>query len=168
MSSRMSFNFHRLLQQGKTPVPYILIQTPLGWRCYAEKELGEYFEVGGAVADGTYAADGSITAGSAMALLEKSARVHSFGSFNRTIAPVKRDVLAALTTKQQQSMTVVLKNEGNYFARLLPKEPFLLRPFRFYFGFEALPFADHLQRFTGKVAQVRVADDYVTVRAIES
>jgi len=92
---RTSIDFHKRITRGEKPVPYIVISTALGYRAYAQKELNRVFEVEGYFADGTYTADGSITAGSGLGVLEKSARVIDFGLFERSIQPKKEVLLLA-------------------------------------------------------------------------
>jgi len=166
---RTTIQYHERVQRGEVPVPYILIQTAMGWRCYAEKEMKAFFDTEANLADGSVAADGSETAGgSSLGLLEKSARVKSFGSFKSTISPSRLDVLSSFTTKQQKSLTVTLINSDLYFSRLIPQEHFLGRRMILLLGFESLPYSAHLKQFWGEIDDVRLDDQTATVRAIES
>jgi hypothetical protein len=134
-----------------------MIQTHLGYRAYAEKELTTGFDKLAAIADGTYLADGTIIAGSdSVGVIDKSARVLSFSSFERTIQPQKSDVLTAYSGKQLQHISIELNNTDRYFSRLIPKEPFLGRPVNVYVGFEADPQGEHLSIFRGIISELSV------------
>lgn len=151
---RTTIKFHNRIQRGEKPIIYCLIHTNYGYRAYAEKELAEIFEVGSLLADGSALADGSHTAGEGMGLMDKQGRVLSFGAFERTVQPRKKDVLASYSTKQLQHASVTLDNADRYFSRLLPREPFLTKSLDIYCGFEADPFHEHLRLFSGVISEV--------------
>jgi len=154
---RTSINFHNRLMRGEVPISYIVIETHMGYRAYAEKELVSAFDVAGYIADGTHLADGSITAGSAGAgVIEKSARVISFGSFERSLQSQKEDVLASYQSKTLQSMSIEMDNADGMFAKLIASEPFIGRPLKYYVGFESLSQSDHLKIFSGIVTEMTV------------
>ena len=90
------------MMEGDNPTPYIVITTDLGHRAYAEKEISSIFSITGYYADGTYTADGTITAGGdSGGFMEKSARVLSFGRFERSIQPGKESLLLSYSRKNQ-------------------------------------------------------------------
>ena len=154
---RTSINFHNRLMRGEVPISYIVIETHMGYRAYAEKELGAVFDVLGYIADGTYLADGSITAGDVGAgVIEKSARVISFGSFERSLQSQKEDVLGSYQSKTLQSMSIEMDNADGMFAKLIASEPFIGRPLKYYVGFEALSQSDHLKVFSGIITEMTV------------
>jgi hypothetical protein len=143
--------------RGESPTPYVVIQTHLGYRAYAEKELKSVFDIQGYFADGSYLAGGSITAGSASAgVVEKSGRVINFGSFERTLQPKKDDVLAAYSGKQIQHISLKMDNSDRYFAQLIAKEPFIGRPIKCYVGFEDDSQSEHLSIFSGIISEMSV------------
>jgi hypothetical protein len=144
-----------------------MIQTHLGYRAYAEKELTTGFDTLAAIADGTYLADGTNIAGSdSIGVIDKSARVISFSSFERTIQPQKNDVLTAYSGKQLQHISIELNNTDRYFSRLIPKEPFLGRPVNVYVGFESDPQGEHLSIFRGIISELSVMQVF-TIEADE-
>jgi len=154
---RTTINFHKRLMRGEIPVSYIVIQTHMGYRAYAEKELTKVFGITRYLADGSCLADGSITAGSAgWGVLEKSARVISFGSFERNLQSLKEDILASYQSKILQNMSIELENTDRYFAQLIASEPFIGRPLKYYIGFEADPQAEHLEVFSGIITEMTV------------
>lgn len=154
---RIPLRFHNRLQRGEVPIAYVRIQTHFGYRYYAEKELTAIFESGGHLLDGSFLLDGSVTLGSmSITTIGKGARVLSFGSFERTIAPVKSDVLSALSGKQIQHLSIELDNADGYFSRIIPKEPFLGRPVNVFIGFEADPQEEHLSLFGGIISELNV------------
>jgi len=164
---RSTIDFHDRIMRGEEPVPYALIQTLMGWRAYAESVVGAVLSV--YIADGTYDADGSITAGSAnLGLMEREGRLLSWSGFERTIQPRKSDVLSAYNRKQQQSISIMLDNSDNHFSKLVAKEYFLGRPMSIYVGFDALPIAEHLRVFNGQIFETELTEMKMTVRAHES
>jgi hypothetical protein len=90
--------------------------------------------------------------------LEQSARVLSFGSFERTSQPIKDDVLVAYSGKQIQHMSIELDNADRYFSRLIAKEPFLGRTLSVYVGFEAELEATHIKLFSGIISEVSIGN----------
>lgn len=154
---RLSINFHNRLTRGEIPITYDVIQTHLGYRAYAEKELIGVFDLTGYIADGSHLADGSITAGDVSAgIIEKSGRVLNFGNFERTLQPKKDDVLASFSGKQIQHLSMQLDNSDRYFSQLIAKEPFIGRPIKRYVGFEADPQSEHLNIFSGIISEITV------------
>jgi hypothetical protein len=160
-------SMHDRLMRGEQPTPYVVVETHLGYRAYAAKELTEVFDVLGLIADGSVMADGSHTAGSESAgVLEKSARVLDFGAFERTLQPRTADVMAAYNMKQKQHMTIQFDNADRYFSRLIAKEPFIGRPMWSYVGFETDPQSEHLRIFAGRISEIS-ALPVMTVEADE-
>lgn len=154
---RVPIAFHNRLMRGEVPTPYVVIQTHLGYRAYAEKELKAVFDLLGYIADGSSLADGSITAGSASSgVIEKSGRVVSFWSFERTLQPKKDDVLVAYSGKQIQHISLEMDNSDRYFSQLIAKEPFIGRPIKCYVGFEDSPQSEHLSVFSGVISEMSV------------
>jgi len=154
---RLSINFHKRLMRGEVPISYAVIETHLGDRAYAEKELRGTFDPGGYLADGSHLADGSITAGGdSSGIIEKAGRVLSFGSFERTLQPKKDDVMIAYTGKQIQHISMEMDNSDRYFSQLIAKEPFIGRPITYYVGFEDDPPSEHLKIFSGRITEMSV------------
>lgn len=152
---RTTIGFHNRLMQGKVPVPYIVIRTGHGYRAYAEKELVGVFDTAGYIADGTYSADGTITAGALSAgVLEKSARVISFGAFNRSLQPINSDILGGYQSKALQSLAVELENSDRHFSRLIAADPFIGMQIKYYVGFEDLPQSEHIKIFSGIINEI--------------
>jgi len=143
--------------RGEVPVSYIVIQTHMGYRAYAEKELTGVLALVSCLYDGTYLFDGSITyGGDSAGVLEKQGRVISFGSFERNLQSLKEDILASYQSKTLQNMSIELENSDRYFAQLIASEPFIGRPLKYYIGFEADPQAEHLEVFSGIITEMTV------------
>lgn len=152
---RIPIAFHRRLYRGEIPLTYVLIETHLGYRAYAGKELSRVFDIAGFFADGVYSADGTVTAGDVtIGLLDKSARVISFGSLERTIQPKKDDILTAYSGKQLQHISIELDNADRYFSQLIGKEPFVGRPISVRCGFEEDGYMGHIGLFTGVISEI--------------
>lgn len=167
---RTTIRFHNRITRGEIPISYILINTLMGPRVYAEKELSAVFEVADPlIADGSIEADGSEVAdGGGLGVLEKSARVLSFGSFERTISPRKSDMLTTFGGKQLQHVSIKLNNTDRYFSKLIAKEPFLSRELSWFLGFEDLPQSEHPELFKGIISEVRIGPSDISVEAEES
>jgi hypothetical protein len=143
--------------RGEVPITYLMIQTHMGYRAYAEKELTSIFDTQGNLLDGSFLLDGSVVLGSrSIGVIDKAARVLSFGSFERTIQSQKDDILASYSGKQLQHVSLELDNGDRYFSRLIATEPFLGRPANIYMGFEADPQGDHLSIFRGIISELSV------------
>lgn len=154
---RIPKTMHDRLMRGEQPTPYIVVDTHMGYRAYAAKELTAVFDVAALIADGSVTADGSELAGAGtLGVIEKSARLLAWGPFERTLQPKKDDVLTAMNNKQLQHISIELDNADRYFARLIAMEPFLGRPLRAYVGFEDEPHINHLRTFTGVISELSV------------
>ena len=155
---RTSINFHNRLIKGEIPISYIIINTHMGYRAYAEKELTGVFSPSAPdLYDGTYLFDGSIEYdGGSTGLLEKSGRVISFGSFERNLQSLKEDILVSYQSKTLQHMSIELENSDRYFAKLIASEPFVGRPILYYVGFETESQSEHLKIFSGIITEMTV------------
>ena len=144
--------------KGEVPVSYIVIETHMGYRAYAEKELTEVFDVGDPyLLDGSWILDGSVLLGvSSTGVIEKSGRVVSFGSFERNLQSIKNDILGSYQSKTLQSLSIELDNSDRYFSQLIAAEPFIGRPLIYYLGFEISPQSEHLKLFSGMITEMTV------------
>lgn len=164
---RLTIEMHKRLMRGEIPVSYIVIQTHMGYRTYAEKELTAVFDVAGLIADGSVTADGSELAGSASAgMLEKSARVIEFRPVARELQSIKESVLGSYAARKLHSFSADLDNADGVLSELVATEPFIGRPLQYYFGFEDLPQNQHLQMFDGIVTEMDLLD-VMTIEATE-
>ena len=154
---RLSIDFHKRLIKGEVPISYILIETHMGYRIYAEKELTGIFGSLPHLYDGSYLFDGFILYGAMSAgVVDKSARVISFGSFDRNLQSLKDDILASYQSKTLQHLSIDMDNSDRYFSRLIASEPFIGRPLIYYVGFEPLSQSDHLELFSGRITEMTV------------
>jgi hypothetical protein len=164
---RVPLNFHKRLQRGEKPISYILVSTHMGYRAYAEKELKKVFDPLAYLADGTYTAGGSLTAGGTSAgVIDKSGRVISFGTFERSLQSMKDDVLGSYQSKTLQSMSIDLANTDDYFSKLTASEPFIGREIKYYIGFEDSPQSEHLKLFSGIITEIEELETF-TIEAEE-
>ena len=88
--------------------------------------------------------------------LIQSARVLSFGSFERTLQPWRNSVLESYQGKQIQNMEITFDNSDDYFSKLFPTEPFLGRPISTFVGFELESREEHMCLFSGVVTELSV------------
>lgn len=158
---RLSIDFHNRLMKGEVPISYIVIETHMGYRAYAEKELTEIFDVLAYLYDGTYhygtpVIDIILYGAESAGIIEKSGRVISFGSFERNLQSMKDDILGSYQSKTLQHVSIQLDNSDRYFSQLITSEPFIGRPLIYYLGFEALSQSDHLELFSGIITEMTV------------
>ncbi len=155
---RLTIEFHKRLMRGEVPISYILIETHMGYRAYAEKELiGIFDPTDPPLYDGSDLYDGSILYGAASAgIIEKSGRVISFGSFERNLQSIKEDILGSYQSKTLQHISIELDNADRYFSQLIASEPFIGRPLIYYVGFEVLSQSEHLKLFSGMITEMTV------------
>lgn len=160
---RTPISFHKRLIQGEVPISYIVVETHMGYRAYAEKELKAIFDPAGHLLDGSFLFGGPIwsspivTLGSeSSGVIEKSGRVISFGSFTRSLQSMKDDVLGSYQSKTLQSMSIDLDNSDDYFSKLITTEPFIGRPVKYYVGFEDESQSEHLKLFSGIITEMGV------------
>jgi hypothetical protein len=153
--------------RGEVPVSYITIETHMGYRAYAEKELTAVFDPAAVLLDGSFTLDGSEMLGSESAgVIEKSGRVISFGSFTRALQSMKNNVLGSYQSKTLQKMSIEFDNSDSYFSRLIATEPFIGRPIKYYVGFEDEAQSEHLKLFSGVITELGVLEK-LTIEANE-
>lgn len=162
---RATKNFHDRITRGEKPYAHILINTHMGFRGYAERTVDD---ATGYLADGTYKADGSITAGSGLGLLETQRRLLSYSGFDRTVQPKKSDIMAAYNRKRQQSISITLDNADHHFSELIGLEVFLSRMLYLYLGFIDLNINEHLRLFAGQIFETELTNTTLRVSAYES
>ena len=155
---RLTIGFHKRLMRGEIPISYIVIETHMGFRAYGEKELiGVFNPEDVHLYDGSDLYDGSILYGAETAsIIEKSGRVISFGSFERSLQSIKEDILGSYQSKTLQHISVELENSDRYFSQLIASEPFIGRPLIYYLGFETSPQSEHLELFSGMITEMTV------------
>lgn len=164
---RITINLHERLYRGEVPMSYIVIHTHMGYRAFAEKELGAVFDTAGLIADGSVTADGSELAGSESAgLIEKSGRVLEFRPVERELRSLKDTILGSYQSKKLHTFSVDLDNSDGELSRMISSEPFIGRPLRYYLGFEDLPQNEHLQLFDGIITEMNMLD-IMTLEAAE-
>ncbi len=129
---RVPLTLHKALQEGQNPVIYCVIDTGMGKRVYSSKEL-------------------TCTISSA---LEQSARVISFGTFERTILPRTENVLTSYEGKQKQHISIQLDNADRYFSKLIAKEPLLGKTLTIYIGLESDSTASHIGIYSCPISEV--------------
>lgn len=162
---RVPIAYHNALARGEVPIPYIVIETHMGFRAYAEKELGDAFSPEAYIADGSYTADGSITAGGdSEAVIEKSGRMIDLWAFERSLQ--QNEIIGSYNSKTLQTLSVDLDNGDAHFSRLIASEPFIGRTLTFYIGLESLPQSQHLKIFAGTITELNVLE-VLTVEASE-
>lgn len=164
---RLTIEMHKRLMRGETPVSYIVIETHMGYRAYAEKELVGVFDVEGLIADGSIIADGSELAGSDSAgVIEKSGRVIEYMPVTRELQSLKDTVMGSYLSRKLHSFSVELDNSDGVMSRMIATEPWIGRPLTYYAGFEDLPQHQHLRMFSGVVTEMEIGN-VMTVEATE-
>lgn len=154
---RVPLGVYSRIMRGESPTPYIMIQTHMGTRVYAEKELGDIFSPAGLLLDGSFILDGSEKLGSEnLGIIEKSGRVISFDGFERALQSMKDDVLGSYLSKDLQNISVELDNTDDYFSKLIASEPIIGRSLQYCVGFENEAPSTHLKLFSGVIKEIGV------------
>jgi len=165
---RVPIDFYDKLKNGENPVPYLLLVNSLGVRYFSIKTLSGFFDIEPYLANGQYLADGSIYAGtpSLVNTIERSARLLSISGLDKSLS---RDFTALSFTpeKSQQSISFDLDNNDHHFSTLVATEPFLKQEVQLRLGFESLPFSNHIVFFKGRVNNLRLERNKLTIKAVE-
>jgi hypothetical protein len=122
----VSLNFIEKIRQGYRPIPYVVIETDMGTRIFAKKELGIY-QQGIYLADGTQMADGGIMAGGQVILNSGDTRILSIGDLVETVSVERLDEATASQVHQQNAITIDFDNADLYFSKLVNFDPFLTK-----------------------------------------
>jgi len=166
---RTPLTLHKGLHRGETPIVYVMINTPMGWRGYSTKEINSGFtEESPRLADGTITADGTYTAGAGdYGMLDLQGRIVSIGKLSRTIRPSNTDIIGAYQNRQLQHISFTLADHDDYFTKMLPSEPLLNSEVRIYVGFDSDPHTDHLRIFNGYISSIKATSIGVEINAEE-
>lgn len=161
------FNQARLAR-GQKPVLLFSLANAFGQRVYASRHPRDA-ELGLAAptrADWQFLADGSRLAGQgSLSLLERGARVLSFGRLRETLTAQSGEVLSSLRQEEAGSFGVVLANQGGSrpFSRLEARENILGAVGELLVGWPEVPARDYLRRFRGRVSAYRLEEDKLTL-----
>jgi len=160
---------HGISGQAKNPIVYVLITTDYGIRMYSEINMGGEFDKTGYILDGSFLLDGTAYLGLEEEIfpLSKDEVVKSFGNFNRTITPKKKDLLLSYTSKLEQNITVVLNNIDYLLTKRLANEPLLSKNLEVKIGFDDLIYRHHIQIFNGIIEKVNINENSMSVTASE-
>ncbi len=167
----LSQAFHHARRwRNQRPVVVFTLVNAFGARVYGERFPGE--ETAGLVrpplADGSWLADGARTAGAgSLNLLDRDARVLSFGRVRETLVPGHGELLASLRQEEAGSVSVTLSNAGakgeRPFSRIEGTENLLGAKGEILVGYPGLPARDYLTRFSGRVVAYRLEADRITL-----
>lgn len=141
-----------------------------GVRIYADRLPGDQ-AVGlkaAAVADGSFLADGGRAAGlGSRQLLERAARVLSFGTLRETLSPASSGLWASLTGSEPASLGVELSNSpiggARPFSRLEAMENLLGAVGEISLGHAGLAARHYVNRFRGRVTAYRLEASKLTL-----
>ncbi len=147
---RTTIDFHNKITRGEKPNLYVIIHTPMGHRLYSDREWPDDMTIEG------------------FGLLDKGARVKSFGSFERTVSPTKWDLLTAFERKQRQHNILELENSNRHFSKIIAKEPFLNATVSIHVGFVDQATTHHLTIYQGTVANIRITRSSIVLESDEN
>lgn len=167
----LSQEFHRARRQrDQAPLILFSLVNAFGARVYsdrhpAERDLGLAAAV---LADGSALAQGGLFAGrDSRNLLDRGARVLSFGRLRETLTPFSGDLLASLKQEEPASVSVQLSNAGAPGARpftgLEATENLLGAVGEILVGFAGVKPRDQMRRFRGRVEAYRLEAETLTL-----
>ncbi|MBI5521705.1 MAG: hypothetical protein HY910_03680 [Desulfarculus sp.] len=167
----LSQAFHRARRdRNQAPVVLFCLTNAFGARLYCDRHPGPALaeQRASVMADGRQLADGGRKAGEGLwPLLERGARVLSFGRLRETLAPLKNEMLASLRQEEAGSLTLVLSNAGakgqRPFSRLEAQENLLGATGELSVGYSGLEPQDFMSRFQGRVIAYRLEADRLTL-----
>ncbi len=167
----LSQAFHRARRmRNQAPVVLFSLTNSQGLRLYSDRHPGQAFVdlKTPSLADGGLKADGGKKAGQGqLPLLERGARVLSFGRLRETLSPLKNDMLASLKQEEAGSLSLVLSNGGGKgqrpFSRLEAMENLLGAQGELSVGYSGLAPQDFLSRFQGRVISYRLEAERITL-----
>ncbi len=167
----LSQDFHRARQQRNlAPIILFKLTNAYGLRLFSDRHPS--LETAGLKtprqADGAHAADGTSQAGlGSYHLLERGARVLSFGRLRETLTPFAGDLLASLKQEEAGSISLELSNSGpegsRPFTRMEAVEGLLGAGGEICLGFPGLAAEDFLTRFKGRVDSYRLEAESITL-----
>lgn len=167
----LSQAFHRARRQrSQAPVVLVSLTNAFGLRVYSDRyptdaTLGLVAVV---LANGQALADGTCQAGAgSQPLLERGAKVLSFGRLRETLSPLKGALLASLAQEEAGTLSLVLSNGGakgqRPFSRLEALENLLGAQAEIRVGYAGLEARDFLRRFAGRVVSYRLEAEQITL-----
>ncbi|MFH1034297.1 MAG: hypothetical protein V1806_07295 [Pseudomonadota bacterium] len=167
----LSQEFHRARRmRNQAPVVIFSLTNAYGVRLYSDRHPGQAFcdLKSPALADGGRRADGGKKAGQGqLPLLERGARVLSFGRLRETLSPLKNQMLASLKQEEAGSLSLVLSNGGGKgqrpFSRLEAQENLLGALGELSVGYSGLDPQEFLNRFQGRVVSYRLEAEQITL-----
>lgn len=160
----LSQEFHRARRdRNRAPRITFALTNAFGVRVYGDRHPDDD-AVGLAAptqADGAFLADGARTAGlGSMPLLDRGARVLSFGRLRESLSPDAKALKASLSQEEAGRATVVLSNAGGEGQRAMSRlegvENLLGAVGELTAGFPGLPARDSLRRFRGRVTAYKL------------
>lgn len=167
----LSQAFHRARRRrNRAPIMLFSLKNAFGVRVFADRRPDEASAglMAPTVADGRFLADGSRAAGwGSLALLERSARVLSYGRLRESLAPVRGELWANLSQEEAGALSVELSNSGpagsQPFSRMEALENLLGASGELTLGYPEVPPRQWLTRFRGQVTAYRLDQVGVTL-----
>jgi hypothetical protein len=167
----LSQAFHQARgRRSQRPEVLITLVNAFGARVYGERLPSDQAAglLSPPVADGTFLADGGARAGEgSLNLLDRGARVLSFGRVRESLTPDGAGLSAGLKEGEPGRLTVVLSNAGpaggRPFSRMEGAENLLGAGARLLVGYPGLAAREYLTRFTGQVSSYRLEPERLTL-----
>jgi hypothetical protein len=167
----LSQEFHRARRQrNQAPLLLFSLVNAFGARVYsdrhpAERDLGLAAAL---LADGTALAAGGLFAGrDSRSLLDRGARVLSFGRLRETLTPFSGDLLASLKQEEPASVSLQLSNAGapgtRPFTRLEATENLLGAVGEILVSYPGILPREQMRRFRGRVEAYRLEAETLTL-----
>jgi hypothetical protein len=167
----LSQEFHRACRErNQAPLIIFSLANAYGVRLYSDRYPSDQTLglLAGVLADGGGLADGALSAGEgSKSLLDRGARVVSFGRLRETLTPFKGDLLASLKQEEPASLNLALSNAGadgqRPFTRLEATENLLGAVGEILIGLAGVKPRDYLRRFRGRVESYQLEAETLTL-----
>lgn len=140
----------------RAPLAVVTIWTAAGARIFCSGSMtdAEISAVGGVIADGSTLADGSLLAGGQLfPVIAIEARVISYGVARDTGSILPTISLRGRRTREPGNMQIALRNDDDYFGRLLAQETLLSAKMDLTIGYRGLLRSKFLTRFQGVIQE---------------
>lgn len=137
---------------GKPPLVVAFFDNAFGRRVWSDQAITDEMLALGqpALADGTWTADGSITAGSGSGgILAYGPRVRRFGAPRGSLSGNARDPLSGLSEEEISSLIMVLDDTDKEMRRIACVENLVGGPMIISLGYKNMESRDFLARFSG-------------------
>lgn len=152
----LTIDFHRRLQAGENPVPYLLVTSGMGYHIYTAIDGRGRDAITAAYRD-----DGEI-------VVTGQARIAAWGAIRRSIRPQRSDLLIMYQRYQQGSARVYFDDPDDRLPATISRETLLGQQAEVRIGFPDLAISSHITLFTGEITRIAVTGGRIAADLTEN